>query len=190
MILLIIRIFLATLFLTTGYEKLVDKEKHFAILKEYRILPKNYIRLLGTIEIYTELITGAMLLIGLFLKVFVLISITLFLIYSSAISINLIKGKKEISCGCGGIVGHHHLSWKLVIRNFIFIILAIILLNFYNYLGTIDFLIKGFAFKNIFPFKVFVTVFLFWGVICIVSFIKSTRGVEEKLITLIGGKDE
>ncbi|MGO4119283.1 MauE/DoxX family redox-associated membrane protein, partial [Rhizobium ruizarguesonis] len=51
-----------------------------------------------------------------------LTAFTLLVVYSVAITINLVRGRNEISCGCGGVLGTHNLSWKLVIRN-IFLLL-------------------------------------------------------------------
>lgn len=152
MIFYIVRILISTLFITTGFDKLMKKEEHFVILKEYRIIPEKLNRVLGTIEIYIEVITGIMLLIGLCVKIFALIAIFLLLTYSYAIGLNLYRGRKEISCGCGGIAGNHHLSWKLIFRNSIFIIVLLGLFIFQSDLGTIDFLLKGYSFKEVFPF--------------------------------------
>lgn len=187
MILYILRILLATLFLSTGFDKLMKKEEHFVILKEYRIIPEKLNRLLGTIEIYIEVITGIMLLIGLFVKTFGLIAIFLLLTYSYAIGLNLYRGRKEISCGCGGIAGNHHLSWKLIFRNSILIIILLCVLIFQSSLGTIDFLFKGYSFEDVFPFKVYIVTFLWWGLLCFLILMKSYRVAGGKINKLMTG---
>jgi hypothetical protein len=39
----------------------------------------------------------------------------LILLYAAAMAVNLLRGRRQIDCGCGGEV--HPLSWMLVLRN-------------------------------------------------------------------------
>jgi hypothetical protein len=41
----------------------------------------------------------------------------LLLLVSAAIAINLVRGRRDIDCGCGGFEDEQHLSWALVGRN-------------------------------------------------------------------------
>ncbi|MGV8995760.1 MAG: MauE/DoxX family redox-associated membrane protein [Parvibaculaceae bacterium] len=43
----------------------------------------------------------------------------LFAIYAGAIGINLLRGRRDIDCGCGGTDGHQMLHPALVIRNLV-----------------------------------------------------------------------
>ena len=43
----------------------------------------------------------------------------LFAIYAGAIAINLLRGRRDIDCGCGGTDGHQALHPALVIRNLV-----------------------------------------------------------------------
>ncbi|MBJ6950286.1 hypothetical protein JG666_23760, partial [Vibrio cholerae] len=65
-------------------------------------------------------------------------AVLLLLVYSVAISINLLRGRKEISCGCGGVLGNHKLSWMLVVRNLFIGAVSVILLMYPLSLGSLD----------------------------------------------------
>lgn len=52
-------------------------------------------------------------------------AILLLIIYTIAIIINLVKGRVDFDCGCGGLVGAHKLSKNLVFRNVLLIFVLI-----------------------------------------------------------------
>ena len=65
-------------------------------------------------------------------------------IITFAISINLLRGNTDLSCGCGGIEDEQKLSWPLVSRNIVILLMLIICLNevssrSYDLLDTLNF---------------------------------------------------
>ncbi|WP_409176901.1 MauE/DoxX family redox-associated membrane protein [Brevibacillus fortis] len=134
---LIIRITLITLFISTSLSKFHNIDQHALIIKEYKILPNRFVYVFAKLEVYTEFSVGIFLALGLFPKLTAGMATFLLLIYTLAISINLLRGRRNISCGCGGIAGNHHLSWLLVLRNVIFIcIAAFLIINPSNHLSV------------------------------------------------------
>jgi uncharacterized membrane protein YphA (DoxX/SURF4 family) len=127
---LFIRIFVASIFIGSFYSKVKNIDKHIKIVREYRILREKMIRPFVYLNIIIELAVAIFLYIGVYQTIVTLISIMLIVIYTLAIIINLLKGRKDISCGCGGIIGDYNLSWLLAYRNLLLVILNIIL--FYN----------------------------------------------------------
>jgi uncharacterized membrane protein YphA (DoxX/SURF4 family) len=123
-IVLIIRTLIGVIFLSSGISKIPKFEEHLIILKEYNIIPAKLIKIIGITGVMFEIFLGGMFLLGLFTKFAVFLSIILLTVYSIAISYNLLKGKKEISCGCGGILGNNSLSWFLVVRNFFLVLIC------------------------------------------------------------------
>lgn len=111
-------------FLISSISKLADIESHYAVIYSYEILPKNWTRSFTWIDSTSELLIGISLIIGFFVKITSFLFILLLGAYTLAITINLLKGRTEINCGCGGLVGNHKLSGKLLIRNIIFITIA------------------------------------------------------------------
>lgn len=109
------RLVLAAVFLSAGFAKLGKWEHHRVIVEEYQIMPLRLVPLFVRGEVWLEVLAGLLLLLGVgvgsWLAGLLLISYTL------AIGINLLRGRNRISCGCGGVVGDHQLSWWLVLRN-------------------------------------------------------------------------
>lgn len=162
------KIGLATLFISTGIDKIKKFSIHQLIIKEYRIIPENQIRLFTIIEIFAEIFISICLFIGLFHTFTLICAALLFLVYSVAILVNLLRGRKEISCGCGGVLGNHKLSWMLVVRNLCIGAVSVILLMYPLSLGSLDHLLKTNQFVfDIFNFQYFTLVFTSWIVILI-----------------------
>lgn len=114
---------LSGIFLSTALSKQSKMEEHVAIVADYQILPKGMVRPFAIGEVYVELALAVLLLIGSLRDSLMpwaaLGSLLLLAVYSAAIWTNLLRGRREISCGCGGVAGNHRLSWKLVLRNLV-----------------------------------------------------------------------
>lgn len=147
---LFIKIILGILFLWAGYSKIVKFDEHISLLENYKILPSFSIKIFGRIEVVLEIITGLFLLIGVFQNVISLIAASLLLLYTFAISFNLVHGRKEVSCGCGGILGNHKLSWYLVLRNLVLLLGCIYLFKYEGSLGNLNALLSGQKFSTIY----------------------------------------
>lgn len=116
---------LASIFLAGGWQKLKDMAAFTMAVEQYRLLPA---RLTATAawSLVTAELTGGVLLVpiatretGVALVLLVLVLVTL------AVSLNLLRGRRAIDCGCGGPEGRQHLSWALVLRNVVLGFLAL-----------------------------------------------------------------
>ncbi|USG67271.1 DoxX family membrane protein [Brevibacillus ruminantium] len=132
-LILFLRVMLGTLFISAAVTKIGDLEKYTLIIKEYKILPEFTLYLFVRFKLVAEITTGVFILVGLYLPFMYLIACFLMLLYTLAITINLLRGRREISCGCGGMAGNHQLSWTLTIRN-----LAIFFGCYWLYLSSTD----------------------------------------------------
>lgn len=139
---LFLRVFLAFIFIGSALSKINNFDKHIGIISDYKILPPNLSKVAGRLDFIAELVVGLFLIVGFLKPLVVLGAVLLFLIYNVAISINLLRGRKEISCGCGGILGNHQLSWKLVTRNIFLIVITLSILLNKNSLFSLDTLIQ------------------------------------------------
>ena len=68
-------------------------------------------------EVSLALICSISLILGLLQFWVGAILLLLLIMYTIGIIVNLYRKRTNISCGCGGIVGDHNLSWTLVFRN-------------------------------------------------------------------------
>ncbi|KIO65734.1 hypothetical protein B4064_1203 [Caldibacillus thermoamylovorans] len=120
--------------LSSAFSHSKNTHKFKNSIKSYNIVKKNStIRFLSIIIILMEFLFGLFMVLNIFKLATLFGTLCLLSIFTIAILYNLINGNKNISCGCGGIVGDSSLSWKLVARN-IFIILILIIDIIYSYI--------------------------------------------------------
>ncbi|WP_173104712.1 MauE/DoxX family redox-associated membrane protein [Bacillus sp. KH172YL63] len=124
--LLVLRGLTAYLFLSTAYHKISNYTQHLGIVENYRIIKRKYITPLVIFLIVIELTVSITLLVGLYIKWSLAVSLMLLIVYTLAVSINLNRGRHELSCGCGGIIGNDRISYKTIIRNLVLMSLILV----------------------------------------------------------------
>ncbi|WP_232463517.1 MauE/DoxX family redox-associated membrane protein [Tumebacillus avium] len=154
-----LRILLGTIFVSSFLEKIRKYEEHKSIIRDYRILPDRIVPYFSAIEVGLQLLTAALLYLGIFLPVAGMLSAILLAMYSIAVSMNLLKGRTEISCGCGGIVGNHQLSWGLIIRNVLLIACSSVIMTTNTTLGNFEAAFHGQPWGDIINASYFLTIF-------------------------------
>jgi uncharacterized membrane protein YphA (DoxX/SURF4 family) len=136
-----LRILLSTILISTAWSKIIDFDEHVRIVSNYKIIPNKlnkYINTFAILLIISEIATGVLLLINLLVNLSLAIFIAILLLYVIAISFNLLKGNVNVLCGCGGILGNQNLSWSLVSRNILFILISVFLILCNIFLEDID----------------------------------------------------
>ncbi|WP_164931628.1 MauE/DoxX family redox-associated membrane protein [Longirhabdus pacifica] len=156
---LIAKFLIVIMFFSTAYEKWKNIDEHIAIIKAYDIIPDSMVKVFAWTNIGIEFLAVLCLAVGFQHTIGYVFIIALLCMYATAISINLIRGNKEISCGCGGVLGNHQLSWWLVLRNTAMIALTIMLMSNTGVIGNLDLLGSGNSLSQIYP-PIFFIVFL------------------------------
>jgi hypothetical protein len=111
------RTLVALVLLAAGLAKLASWREFIEVVRNYEILLAGLSRLFGRWLPVVEVIVAIGMLAGLLMPWPALAAIVLFLMFGSAIAINLLRGRRDISCGCFGPQRDHHLTWGLVMRN-------------------------------------------------------------------------
>ena len=111
-----LRLFLALLLAAASLHKLRDLPTFGNTLAEYRVLPGSLARGLAPL---VPVVEGglAVALLSPLAGTAALLTGGLFLIYSAAIALNLVRGRREISCGCGGFGSAQPIHGGLLWRN-------------------------------------------------------------------------
>ena len=91
-------------------------EKHYNAVILYEIIPKQFTRVFIWLETVFEFFIGISFLLSFATSYVIIGAILLLMIYSIAIVVNITKGRINLDCGCGGLVGTHKLSKILVFR--------------------------------------------------------------------------
>lgn len=111
------RTFLALVLLGASGAKLLNLRGFVAVVRDYRLLPESMVGLAGRLLPVTETVVAVGFLLGTSIEWVAMAAMCLFLLFGGAVAINLLRGRREISCGCFGPNQNHHLTWGLVARN-------------------------------------------------------------------------
>lgn len=122
-IVLIARLCLGVILLSSAVGKLRHRHAFMRGVLDYRVLPEHWARFVALLIPWVELLLTLMLLTGFMLKLAGLLTIGFLIAVSTAISINLQRGR-AIKCNCHGIVGSKTISWGIIARNGLLAVLA------------------------------------------------------------------
>ncbi len=126
-LLLIIRLVLGSIFIYSAVMKITDTGYFVKSLENYKLLPVESLNIFALIIPSLELIVGAFLLLGLFVKESALIGSIMMIVFIAAIAIALSKGL-NIECGCFGTADASRVGLLKIIEDF-FILLGFIWLS-------------------------------------------------------------
>jgi uncharacterized membrane protein YphA (DoxX/SURF4 family) len=113
----ILRASLAALFATAAVHKIRDPRAFLRTFSEYEILPRLFTAPGAIALVVAELSIAIGLLVGVSGNQAGLAAVSLLMIYSLAIIVNLCRGRLKIDCGCLGAANGQSLSVRLVLRN-------------------------------------------------------------------------
>lgn len=106
------------IFAQVGQAKLQHRELLAGVIANYRLLPGFMVAPVAFTLPFIELAIGIGMMVGGAI-VFAPVAIALLLIFAGAMAINVLRGRREIDCGCGRSDLRQPLSWLLVLRNFV-----------------------------------------------------------------------
>ncbi|MCW5596289.1 MAG: hypothetical protein KIT42_10510 [Rhodocyclaceae bacterium] len=115
---------LAIIFIGGAWHKLRDREAFAMAVEQYRLVPESWAGALAWALPLWELAAGGLLLLTATREVGALLALALLLVVTAAVTVNLLRGRSHIDCGCGGPEGGQHLSWALVARNLLLAVLV------------------------------------------------------------------
>ena len=147
----------AYIFLFSSISKIKDYVNHIEVVKSYKILPDIFSKYLVNIFLFIELLASLMIIFRVFMTYSVIALFLLTAIYSVAIIINLARGRKDLSCGCGGVLGDHNISYRLVIRNSLILLGLFLVIS----LPNANLLIKEYIYMNVLIISVFIFYLIF-----------------------------
>ena len=112
---LILRLLLAFVFAGTVFHKLAEPRKFRDTVRDYGLLPGSLVMPVAAGLIVLECITVITLLVPVTASVGAWFACMLLLLYSLSITINLMRGRTRIDCGCTGFVrqGGQLTGWLL-----------------------------------------------------------------------------
>ncbi len=115
--------FLVLLLVISVLHKLSDVDRFSGYVMNYDLIPQQWVKATTYGLIGLEIIISLGLIIPAFNVVATAIAIVLLSSYALAMLINIKRGNTQIECGCGGPV--MYLSYNLVLRNGLIILIAL-----------------------------------------------------------------
>ena len=115
---------LSCVFVTAGFHKCQAPAEFAATLCNYKILPEALIRQCVYLLPVAEIMTGVALLIPAVTRLAAVAAGALLTAYMLAIGVNLLRGRRNIDCGCGGPQQKQTISEWMIARNGLLLFLA------------------------------------------------------------------
>jgi putative oxidoreductase len=128
-IIAIARIYLALVFILSGLDKINNLAGFAESIENYRILPEQIINIVAIIIPWLELIAGALLLMGYYIKENSLISLALLVVFTFAVFSAVLRNL-NIDCGCFGTFNGQKVGMLKISENIILIIIALISIKY------------------------------------------------------------
>lgn len=126
---LAIRLTLAFVFAAGAVHKLTNLRAFRDTVRNYRMLPTGLLNPVVFLLPAAELLTALTLLLPASRRPGLWAAGLLLLLYALAISINLLRGRSNIDCGCGGFGSTQPISGGLVVRNLVLIAMVALALG-------------------------------------------------------------
>jgi uncharacterized membrane protein YphA (DoxX/SURF4 family) len=123
------RIYIALVFILSGLDKINDLESFAESIENYRLFPIYTINFFAIIIPWIELVTGGLLLLGIYIKENSLIIFSLLIVFTLAIISALLRDL-DIECGCRGTFDGQKVSIMKIIENISLIIVAFLSYRF------------------------------------------------------------
>lgn len=109
------------IFAVALWHKLRARDAFIVIVDDYRLLPRQAAPVAAVAIMGLEALVLAGLCTTASVRAAAMLAMVLLAVYGSAIGINLVRGRRDIDCGCtgpaGGSQGLHRLSGWLLVRN-------------------------------------------------------------------------
>jgi putative oxidoreductase len=123
------RIYLALVFLISGLEKINDLSSFAQSIENYRILPIYLVNIVAIIVPWLEVIAGAFLLLGIYIKENSVIILLLLSIFTLGV-LSAILRNLDIDCGCQGTSSGQKVGLLKILENISLLVVAILSIKF------------------------------------------------------------
>lgn len=110
-----ITVFVALIFVRAAWHKLSEFTEFTGFVADYKVLPERLVVPVSAAIVGAELLVVLLQLVPGGQVFGLVLALALFGTYAAAMTINIVRGRTSIECGCGGAV--QPLSWSLVGRN-------------------------------------------------------------------------
>ena len=125
------RLYLGSLFLLACWHKILDPYAFAVDIATYQMLPLALVNPVAIVLPWVELLSGGMLVLGLRTRAASLLVAAMLAMFTVAISVAVARGL-DLSCGCFASQGaaEDPISWRTIVRDAAWLLLAIYVVRF------------------------------------------------------------
>lgn len=117
-----ITVFIALIFARAAIHKLTEFTEFTGFVADYRLIGERLVRPVSSGIVTAEIAVVALQLVPGGQTPGLVIAAAMFTLYAAAMAFNIRRGRTHIECGCGGAI--QPLSWALVLRNAVLVLLV------------------------------------------------------------------
>ncbi|MDM5299709.1 MauE/DoxX family redox-associated membrane protein [Bacillus pumilus] len=137
---------LGIIFASAWIDKVRKQQAHVQQMNAYRLLPHSFAAPMFYLFLFVELLCTASLFLWNMSFAAAIGLTALLCIYTGAVAFNLLRGHRDISCGCGGLLENDRLHWGIVIRNGMMLALVIGLFFMHAHVAPVPWSLKTVCF--------------------------------------------
>ena len=126
-LILVIRLILGITFIWASIDKIANPGGFALSIYNYRMLPHETINLMAIVMPWLELVTGILIIVGVFMRGSAFWIGLMLLVFIVALSSALVRGL-DIDCGCFSVDGGHGVDTGLLIRDILMFFGALIVM--------------------------------------------------------------
>jgi uncharacterized membrane protein len=116
---LVAMLLLAAIFGAAAITKLRELEAFAAVVEQYDLLPTRLVRPFAHGLPVVELAAALCLLVPATRAPAAMVLTLLLLVFAAAMAVNLVRGRRDVDCGCFVGLLKQRISWPLVVRNIV-----------------------------------------------------------------------
>jgi uncharacterized membrane protein YphA (DoxX/SURF4 family) len=126
---LVLRLFLGSLFIFSASDKVLDPEKFAIAVRGYKLLPVALTNLFALVLAWSELLSGILLVLGIYTRQAAAALLLMLVMFIGAIATAIIRGL-AVDCGCFSNEGGAQTGYLLIVRNLFLITACLIVMRF------------------------------------------------------------
>lgn len=123
-----VRFVLATLLVVSGFLKVSDLRGFADIVQRYNVMPRRLARFSAYVQPFGEIVVGGILFSGSRLVLGAALALVSLSVATFFVAYALVRKVKLDNCGCYGTTVKVPVSWRKVVENVLWILLALYLL--------------------------------------------------------------
>jgi len=126
-LILTLRILLGAFLIFSGFMKMLNLNGFWMIVAQFNNLARKYGKPFAFALPFIEMIVGIILITGFYLPFYSGLTVLMALLFGIMVVTALLKKKKLKNCGCFGAKINMPLSWKSLVDDFVFFLVALLI---------------------------------------------------------------